>query len=300
MPTPSSIATPSRAWCAGSPIRDIGAVAGNAKVGNRINMITRWQALEYIVAQNLERRALSALDTLTVVPGAVGAWRRERAAGAGRLSRRHAGGGPGPHHRHPDARAIGCSSIPPPSPGPRRPPPFRGLAKQRFRWAYGTLQCLWKYRRITFNPRYGELGLVALPQVWLFQILLTTLAPVADLLLVWQLIGEYDQLSPAWRGIQQRPIFRIVGIYYGVFMVVDLLAAMIGFVMEQGEDWSLLWWLLLQRFGYRQIMYYVRGALDLDGAARPLCRLGQAGAPRHGEDRLRPPRPLKRKRKVDT
>src|SRR5581483_7307158 len=55
----------------------IGAVAGNAKVGNRINMITRWQALEYIVAQNLERRALSALDVLTVVPGAVGAWRRE-------------------------------------------------------------------------------------------------------------------------------------------------------------------------------------------------------------------------------
>ena len=51
---------------------EIGAVAGNAKVGNRINMITRWQALEYIVAQNLERRALSALDTLTVVPGAVG------------------------------------------------------------------------------------------------------------------------------------------------------------------------------------------------------------------------------------
>ncbi|HEX4273013.1 MAG TPA: polysaccharide deacetylase family protein, partial [Rhizomicrobium sp.] len=50
----------------------IGAVAGNAKVGNRVNMITRWQALEYIVAQNLERRALSALDTLTVVPGAVG------------------------------------------------------------------------------------------------------------------------------------------------------------------------------------------------------------------------------------
>ncbi len=51
-------------------------MAGNAKVGNRINAITRWQALEYIVAQNLERRALAALHTLTVVPGAVGAWRR--------------------------------------------------------------------------------------------------------------------------------------------------------------------------------------------------------------------------------
>ncbi|MGN6516861.1 MAG: polysaccharide deacetylase family protein [Rhizomicrobium sp.] len=55
---------------------EIGAVAGNAKVGNRINMITRWQALEYVVAQNLERRALAALRTLTVIPGAVGAWRK--------------------------------------------------------------------------------------------------------------------------------------------------------------------------------------------------------------------------------
>ena len=46
-------------------------------------------------------------------------------------------------------------------------------------------------------------------------------------------------------------------IYYCVFMVVDLLAATVGFVMEKREDWSLLWWLMLQRFGYRQLMYYV-------------------------------------------
>ena len=87
MPIPNSTTTRSRAWCVGSPIRKIGAVAGNAKVGNRINMITRWQALEYIVAQNLERRALAALGTLTVVPGAVGAWRRSALAGNRRLSR---------------------------------------------------------------------------------------------------------------------------------------------------------------------------------------------------------------------
>ena len=56
----------------------LGAVAGNAKVGNRVNLVTRWQALEYITAQNLERRALGRLDAMTVVPGAVGAWRRRR------------------------------------------------------------------------------------------------------------------------------------------------------------------------------------------------------------------------------
>ena len=55
----------------------VGAVAGNAKVGNRINLITRWQALEYVTGQNLERRALAGAWRITVVPGAVGAWRRE-------------------------------------------------------------------------------------------------------------------------------------------------------------------------------------------------------------------------------
>jgi peptidoglycan/xylan/chitin deacetylase (PgdA/CDA1 family) len=55
----------------------VAAVAGNAKVGNRVNVITRWQALEYVTSQNLERRALAALGCITVVPGAIGAWRRE-------------------------------------------------------------------------------------------------------------------------------------------------------------------------------------------------------------------------------
>ncbi len=86
----------------------VGAVAGNAKVGNRINLITLWQALEYITAQNLERRALAALGAITVVPGAVGAWRRERAGTARRLPCRHAGGRPGPHH----CRAEGRLSHP--------------------------------------------------------------------------------------------------------------------------------------------------------------------------------------------
>jgi cellulose synthase/poly-beta-1,6-N-acetylglucosamine synthase-like glycosyltransferase len=54
----------------------VGAVAGNARVGNKVNLVTRWQAIEYVTAQNVERRALDSLGAITVVPGAVGAWRR--------------------------------------------------------------------------------------------------------------------------------------------------------------------------------------------------------------------------------
>lgn len=234
---------------------EVGAVAGNAKVGNRINMITRWQALEYVVAQNLERRALSALDTLTVVPGAVGAWRRKALLELGgypadtlaedqdlTIAIQTAG-----YRVAFDTTAVAWTEA---------PAGFRGLARQRFRWSFGTLQCLWKYRRITFNPRFGELGMVALPQVWLFQILLTTLAPVADLLLVWQLVGQWVAYRQHGAEFTNTDL-KLVGIYYLIFIVVDLLAAMVGFAMERREDWRLLVWLPLQRFGYRQLMYYV-------------------------------------------
>ncbi|MDE2499989.1 MAG: glycosyltransferase [Alphaproteobacteria bacterium] len=233
----------------------VGAVAGNAKVGNRVNMITRWQALEYIVAQNLERRALDALETFTVVPGAVGAWRRAVLVETGgfptdtlaedqdlTIALQRAG-----YRVRFDDTAVAWTEA---------PATVRGLARQRFRWAYGTLQCLWKYRGMTFNPRYGALGLVAMPQVWLFQIILTALAPVADLLLVWQLLTQWIAYVQHGAEFSNDNLVK-VGIYYAIFMVVDLAAAVFGFLMEKREKWSLLWWLVLQRFGYRQIMYYV-------------------------------------------
>jgi cellulose synthase/poly-beta-1,6-N-acetylglucosamine synthase-like glycosyltransferase/peptidoglycan/xylan/chitin deacetylase (PgdA/CDA1 family) len=234
---------------------EIGAVAGNAKVGNRINMITKWQALEYIVAQNLERRALAALGTLTVIPGAVGAWRREALVKLGgftsdtvaedqdlTIAMQKAG-----YRVGFDSSAIAWTEA---------PTTFSGLAKQRFRWAYGTLQCLWKYRDLTFNPRVGALGLIALPQVWLFQILLTALAPLADLLLIWQLFWQWIAYLQHGAEFNNADLVT-VGVYYIVFVVVDLLAAVFGFLMERNEKWTLILWLVLQRFGYRQLMYYV-------------------------------------------
>jgi cellulose synthase/poly-beta-1,6-N-acetylglucosamine synthase-like glycosyltransferase len=233
----------------------VGAVAGNAKVGNRTNMVTRWQALEYIVAQNLERRALAALGTLTVVPGAVGAWRRSALLALGgfrsdtlaedqdlTIGMQEKG-----YRVRFDSSAIAWTEA---------PSSFSGLAKQRFRWAYGTLQCLWKYAHLTFNPKYGALGMLALPQVWLFQIALTALAPLADLLLIWQLISQWIAYRQHGSEFTNTDLVT-VGIYYIVFVVVDILAATFGFLMERRENWSLLLWLPLQRFGYRQLMYYV-------------------------------------------
>jgi cellulose synthase/poly-beta-1,6-N-acetylglucosamine synthase-like glycosyltransferase len=233
----------------------IGAVAGNAKVGNRINMLTRWQALEYITSQNLERRALAALDCITVVPGAVGAWRKSALVELGgfpadtlaedqdlTIALQKAG-----YRAVFDADAVAWTEA---------PDTVKGLAKQRFRWSFGTLQCLWKHADVTLRPRYGALGLIALPQAWLFQILLGLISPFVDLMLLLQLIGagwDYTQ-----HGAQFDPTnLKVTLFYYALFITVDLAAAVIAFTFEKRENWHLLWWLALQRFGYRQLLYYV-------------------------------------------
>jgi cellulose synthase/poly-beta-1,6-N-acetylglucosamine synthase-like glycosyltransferase/peptidoglycan/xylan/chitin deacetylase (PgdA/CDA1 family)/spore germination protein YaaH len=233
----------------------IGAVAGNAKVGNRINMLTRWQALEYITAQNLERRALAALGCITVVPGAVGAWRREIIV--------QLGGFPADTlaedqdltiqiQREGEKVIFDSSAVA----WTEAPDTIAGLAKQRFRWAFGTLQCMWKHRRMNLNPRYGALGLVALPQVWLFQIALALISPLVDLALVVQLVRSLTDYLQHGEQYNSENLL-ITASYYAAFVAVDLTAAGIAFLLERKEERSLLWWLVLQRFGYRQIMYYV-------------------------------------------
>ena len=56
---------------------NVAAVAGNVKVGNQVNMITRWQSIEYVTSQNFDRRAFDLLNCITVIPGAIGAFRKD-------------------------------------------------------------------------------------------------------------------------------------------------------------------------------------------------------------------------------
>ena len=233
----------------------IGAVAGNALVGNRVNLITRWQALEYVTAQNLERRALSALGVITVVPGAVGAWRRAAIEALGgfpadtlaedqdlTLAVQRAGW---KVEFDTEARAY-----------TEAPQTLKGLLKQRFRWSFGTLQCVWKHRAGLFNRKQPMLGFVALPQVWVFQIALALVAPLVDLAVVFSLaLAAYDYLMHPTEWNHQ--LLSQTLLYWGAFVLVDLSAAALGMAFERDAPWSSLGWLPAQRFGYRQLMYHV-------------------------------------------
>lgn len=233
----------------------VGAVAGNAKVGNRLNMITRWQALEYITSQNLDRRAFAGLNAITVVPGAVGAWRREALEKAGGFESNTLAEDQDLTLR---VRMLGyrIAYAEHAVAYTEAPDTFRGLAKQRFRWSFGTLQCMWKHRPALFNKKYGALGFVAMPNVWIFQILFPLVAPLMDLMFVWTLINyAMQRLEHPHEYLASN--FSEVLFYYIFFLAVDMTAAAIGFAFERGENWKLLAYLPIQRFGYRQVMYSV-------------------------------------------
>ena len=236
---------------------NIGAIAGNAKVGNRINIVTKWQALEYVTSQNFDRRAFASLNCITVVPGSVGAWRRSVLEEIGGFSSetlaedqdltiqvRKLG-----YNIGYEEGAIGLTEA---------PDSLRNLAKQRFRWSYGTLQCMWKHKNALLNPRYGTLGFVAMPNVWIFQVFFPLISPIMDLMFVWTLVGALIGYLEHQQEYAHTPTnLNQVLFYYSLFLAVDWFGAFAAFLMEKGEDKKLLGWLLIQRFGYRQVMYWV-------------------------------------------
>ena len=238
----------------------VGAVAGNVKVGNRMNPLTYWQSIEYVTSQNLDRRAYAIMNAVTVVPGAVGAWRRDAVLQAGGYSTdtmaedmdltwriRRAG-----YRIDNESDAVGYTEV---------PDSFRALFRQRFRWAFGTLQCLWKHRSAL--GRYGWFGTIGLPSLWLFSVVFQALSPLMDLEILWTLINVSGNwalrgaLTHDWYLLPQAVnSLVVIGFMYAFFFVIELIGSIVAFRLDR-EDSRVLVWLLWQRFLYRQLMYAV-------------------------------------------
>ncbi len=213
------------------------AVCGNVEVGNVHSWLTRFQAIEYITSQNFDRRAFAVLNSVSVVPGALGAWRRKAVLDVGGYSHEtltedadltltvlRAGG-----RIVYEPRAIGRTEA---------PETVSGLLKQRFRWTYGTYQCLFKHRKAFFH---GPLGWFGLPNMVVFQVLFAALSPIGDLVMILSFIrGDYKAFLAG----------------YVAFLLMDVCGSLLAFTLD-GKPLRWLWMLLIQRFTYRQMMYFV-------------------------------------------
>lgn len=215
----------------------VDAVCGNVEVGNVHNVLTGFQALEYITSQNFDRRAFDELNCISVVPGATGAWRKDRIIALGGYTedtltedadltlRLLLNGGRIVYA--PEARSR-----------TEAPETVSALAKQRFRWSYGTFQCLSKNTKFFFR---GTLGWVALPNMFLFQVLFPLLSPIGDLVLLLAILrGDVGSILAG----------------YLMFIVMDLFGSLLAFTLEKRSK-KLMWLILIQRFFYRQFMYYI-------------------------------------------
>ncbi len=236
----------------------VGAVAGNAKVGNRVNLWTRWQALEYITSQNFERRALDLFHVVTVVPGAIGAWRTEPV--------KKAGGYPlntvaedadltmnlleQQYRVVYEDRALAFTEA---------PIDAKGLMRQRFRWSFGILQAVWKHR-LAF-VRNKAMGLFALPNILIFQMLLPLVSPFIDLMFVAGVVHYLVDRHYHPEAASAASFMKLVA-YFMAFLLIDFVTSTIAFSLERrhpankGDGW-LLFHIWLQRFAYRQVFSIV-------------------------------------------
>jgi len=236
----------------------VGAVAGNAKVGNRVNLWTRWQALEYITSQNFERRALDLFNVVTVVPGAIGAWRTSAAKAAG---------GYPVNTVAEDAdltmnileqqykvvyedRALAFTEA---------PIDAQGLMRQRFRWSFGILQAVFKHKMAFVRNK--AMGLFALPNILIFQMFLPLVSPFIDLMFLAGLVHYFVDRHYHPEAASAASLEKLLA-YFGAFLLIDFVTSLIAFSLERrhpankGDGW-LLFHIWLQRFAYRQVFSIV-------------------------------------------
>jgi cellulose synthase/poly-beta-1,6-N-acetylglucosamine synthase-like glycosyltransferase len=220
--------------------QDVGAASGDTKVGNRSGVLGRWQHIEYVMGFNLDRRMYETLNCMPTVPGAIGAFRRGALMDVGGVSGATlaedtdltmAVGREGWRVVYAeDARAW--TEV---------PSTLRGLWRQRSRWAYGTLQSLWKHRGALWRGDEARIGRRGLPYMLLFQALLPLVAPLIDLFAIYSIL----LLDPL-------PILA----FWLAFSGCQLVLALVAFGWD-GESRRVLWWMPLQQVVYRQLMYLV-------------------------------------------
>ncbi len=216
--------------------------------------LPRIQAVEYIRAFVLGRQGWARARALLLISGAFGVFRRDVVLSAGGLdadsigedlelvTRLH-----GIYRRSHTPYTVGF--VAEPVNWTEVPPTIPVLARQRRRWHRGLWEVLWKHRRMCFNPRYGRIGMVAIPYYWFFELIAPLLEVIGIIVVPLAVILG---VSP-W---QYALLFVLVAYAYG--FLVSLAAIVVDTIYfdryPRGKDIRrAVVATVVENFGYRQM-----------------------------------------------
>ena len=221
---PSTVYRLARHFVEGAYSGPMGVVAGHVKVGNRRNLLTAWQSLEYISGITVTRTAEGLMGAISIVPGACSAWSRKGLELVGGFSSVTLAEDADvtlalQKLRYKVMQENGAVAY------TEAPETIRTLAKQRKRWMFGVIQVLWKHRRMMLNGRYGALGLVSLPYAALSLLVPLLFMPLTVIVAVMNL------LDGNWQSVALFAAF-----VAGMHMIVSIVAI----AMADEKPWHLL------------------------------------------------------------
>ncbi|WP_371504936.1 glycosyltransferase [Nitrosopumilus adriaticus] len=144
----------------------VAAVAGNIKVRNKVNWLTKCQALEYITGIQIVRRAFDVFGSITIVPGALGAFKKSYLTEAGAYGKDTIVEDFDQTIKLLKAGLItqGSSKA---TAYTEAPNTFKDFFAQRKRWYRGNMQVLKRHADALTNPRFGYLQRLSLPYLFL-------------------------------------------------------------------------------------------------------------------------------------
>jgi len=134
-----------------------------------------------------------------------------------------------------------------------------GLMRQRFRWSFGILQAIFKHKGAISKHR--AMGLFALPNILIFQIILPLVSPLIDLMFVGGVIHYIIDKHFHPETASTDSFYKLLA-FFAAFLVIDFAASALAFTLERkhpaskGDGW-LLFHIWIQRFTYRQLFSVV-------------------------------------------
>ena len=235
------------------PFKDprIGGVAGTVEIGNRGNLLTTFQTLEYMYTQQVMRRAYEVFDGIIVVPGAMGAWRVEAVRQSGLVSGDtitedadltiavHRAGYK--IHYQEDAKSFTEAPI-----------TVRAFMRQRLRWTFGMFQVSWKHKRSILERK--SVGFISIVDAIWYQLMTSIIYPFIDLYLLI-ILGRvlFALLTPASMADVQVPM-QLSGAYL-IIVFFDFMNILTAMIFARRFEWKFLLIAPLTRIGYRQMLY---------------------------------------------